>query len=84
MSPASDPHVFTGSHTQMCTPPRVLSITGCLVRIDRQRYFRLEYIQHRNIKDQLTEIICDRYNSAATTGTLNLKLSVIVGLISPM
>jgi hypothetical protein len=28
MCPASDPHVFTGSHTHMCIPPRVLSLTG--------------------------------------------------------
>ena len=41
-------------------------------------------IEHSIIKDQLTEITCDRFNSAATTGTLNLKLSLIIGLISPM
>jgi hypothetical protein len=33
MCPASDPHVFIGSHTRMCTPPRVLSLTGCYILV---------------------------------------------------
>ena len=35
MCPASDPHVFTGSHTLMCIPPRVLSLTGCYILVHR-------------------------------------------------
>jgi hypothetical protein len=31
MSPASDSHIITGSHTLKCTPPRALSTTGCLI-----------------------------------------------------
>ncbi|MGB8035467.1 MAG: hypothetical protein WCF03_16765 [Nitrososphaeraceae archaeon] len=31
MSPASDSHIITGSHTLKCTPPRALSTTGCPV-----------------------------------------------------
>ncbi len=38
MCPASDPHVFTGSHTHKCIPPRVLSLTGwhIVVRMDER------------------------------------------------
>ena len=61
MCPASDPHVFTGSHTHMCIPPRVLSLTGCHIivrmgKIENHEIIIFLYRTSRTNNKQFTDI----------------------------
>lgn len=58
MSPASDSHIITGSHTLKCTPPCALSTTGCLIHNTHNEIKDHHFVMISSHKRALAGNIC--------------------------